>query len=142
MRGSWRRVLSAALLLGSLCGAAAVATAAVQEDLAVVPEGVLRRLAKKVVLPVYPEASKKRGTAGRAVAQLDVDKEGNITGAHVLEAPDEEIKQETLDAVRRWEFNPAFTGDERKPVRIRGKLTFYFVIDGQDARVQNPRKFN
>ena len=55
--------------------------AGVKEDLAVVPEGVLRRLAKKTVLPDYPEASKKRGTAGRAVAQLDVDKEGRITGA-------------------------------------------------------------
>lgn len=122
MRGSWRWALSAALLLGSLNGVAAVAATAVQEDLAVVPEGVLRRLAKKVVLPDYPEASKKR--------------------SYVLEAPDEEIKQSTLDAVRQWEFNPAFTGDERKPVRIRGKLTFYFVIDGQGARVQNPRRFN
>lgn len=142
MRSSCRLVLSAVLLLGCLYAAAAVAAVGVQEDFAIVPEGVLRRLAKKTVLPDYPEASKKRGTAGRAVAQLDVDKEGRITGAFVLEAPDEEIKQAVLDAVRRWEFNSAFTGDERKPVRIRGKLTFYFVIDGQGARVQNPRKFN
>lgn len=142
MRGSWRRVLSAALLLSSLYGALTVAAAGVQEDLAVVPEGVLRRLAKKVVVPGYPEASKKRGAAGRAVAQLEVDKEGRITSAYMLEAPDEEIKQAMLDAVRRWEFNPAFTGDERRPVRLRGKLTFYFVIDGQGARVQSPKKFN
>lgn len=134
--------MSAVLLLSCLCGAAAVAAVGVQEDFAIVPEGVLRRLAKKTVLPGYPEASQKRGTAGRAVAQLDVDKEGRITSAFVLEAPDEEIKQAVLDAARRWEFNSAFTGDERKPVRIRGKLTFYFVIDGQGARVQNPRKFN
>jgi TonB family protein len=142
MRGSWKRVFSAALLLSSLYGAFAAEAAGVQEDLAVVPEGVLRRLAKKTVLPDYPEASKRRGTAGRAVAQLDVDKEGRITGAYVVESPDEETKQAMLDAVRRWEFNPAFTGDERKPVRIRGKLTFYFVIDGQGARVQSPKKFN
>lgn len=142
MRGSRRRVLSVFLLLGALYGATAIVAAGVQEDFAIVPEGVLRRLAKRSVLPDYPEASKKRGTAGRAVAQLDVDKEGRITSAFVLEAPDEEVKQAVLDAVRRWEFNSAFTGDERKPVRIRGKLTFYFVIDGQGARVQNPRKFN
>jgi hypothetical protein len=56
MQGSWRRVLSAALLLSNLYGAFAVAAAGVQEDLAVVPEGVLRRLAKKTVLPDYNRA--------------------------------------------------------------------------------------
>jgi TonB family protein len=133
------RVLSAVLLLGSLYAATAVRA---QEDFAMVPEGVLRRLAKKTVLPDYPEASKKRGTTGRAVIQLDVDKEGRLTKTFILEAPDDDIKQAVTEAVRRWEFGPASAGDERKPVRIRGKLTFYFVIEGRDARVQNPRKFN
>jgi TonB family protein len=139
MRGSCVRVLSAVLLLSSLYAATA---ARVQEDFAIVPEGVLRRLAKKTVLPDYPEASKKRGTTGRAVVQLDVDKEGRLTKTFVLESPDDDIRQAVTDAVSHWEFNPASAGDEHKPVRIRGKLTFYFVIEGRNARVQNPRKFN
>lgn len=89
MRDSCRRVWWAALSLSCLYAAAAVTAAGVQEDLAVVPEGALRRLAKRAVLPDYPEASRKRATAGRAVAQPEVDKEGRVTGAYVLEAPDD-----------------------------------------------------
>jgi TonB family protein len=131
-----------AVLLLSCVWVTRPAAASLQEDFAIVPESVLRNLAKKSVMPQYPEAAKKRGAKGRVVAQLDVDKGGHITDASILEAPDAEIERAVMDAIKQWEFNSAYAGEERKPVRIRGKLTFYFVIEGNQARVQNPRKFS
>jgi hypothetical protein len=42
--------------------------------------------------------------------------------------------------MKQWKFKPSKL--EQKPVSIRGKITFYFVIDekGKGA-VQNPKQF-
>ncbi len=140
MRRTCHGSLFISLLLGCLY-TSAVSAAGLQEDFAIVPEGVLRNLAKKIVMPKYPEASRKRGVKGRAVAQVDVDKGGNLTDVKIIEAPDADIEQAVLQAIQQWKFGSATAGEERKPVRLRGKLTFYFVLSGSQARVENPRKF-
>jgi TonB family protein len=132
--------LLACLLLSCVCLKQSAA-ASLQEDFAIVPEAVLRNLAKTSVMPGYPEGSKKRGSQGRVVAQVDLDKGGHITEVLVLESPDEEIKGAVIEAIKQWQFSSAYVGEEKRPARIRGKLTFYFVIEGGDARVRNPRKF-
>jgi hypothetical protein len=56
-----RRKISASLLVGlllSCLSGAGTAVASFQEDFAILPEAVLRKLAKKTVMPHYPEASK------------------------------------------------------------------------------------
>lgn len=132
-------------LLTGLIGVCLYATVSAgitfQEDFAVVPEAVLRNLAKKTVMPEYPERSIKQGMKGRAVAQVDIDKGGNLTQVRVIETPDQHIEQAVIQAIKQWKFDSAFAGEEKKPVRLRGKLTFYFLLDGGQARVQNPRKF-
>ncbi|HEX8137535.1 MAG TPA: energy transducer TonB [Pyrinomonadaceae bacterium] len=141
MTGKASAYLLTGLLLSCVCLKPSAA-ASLQEDFAIVPEAVLRNLAKTSVMPRYPEASRKRGSQGRVVAQVDVDKAGRITEVTVLESPDEEIKSTVVEAIKQWQFGSAYAGEQRKPVRIRGKLTFYFVIEGGDARVRNPRKFS
>jgi TonB family protein len=113
----------------------------VQEDFAIVPEGVLRNLAKKMVMPEYPAESIKQGIKGRAVAQVDIDKGGNLTQVKIVETPDPRIEQAVVKAIKKWKFGRALAGEDKKSVRLRGKLTFYFVLDGGRARVENPRKF-
>jgi TonB family protein len=134
-------LLAGLLLLSCVCLKQSVA-ANVQEDFAIVPEAVLRNLAQTSVMPAYPESSRKRGSQGRVVAQVDLDKGGHITEVLVLESPDEDIKGAVIEAIKQWRFGPAYVGEEKRPVRIRGKLTFYFVLEGGDARVRNPRKFS
>lgn len=108
-------------------------------SVATVPEGLLRKLAKTVAIPKYPAVSKRRGKNGVAVSDVSVDEKGNVTQIEVIEAPDEEIKCSVAEAIKRWKFLPA--NAEGKPVRLRSKLTFYFLLEGGRARVESPRKF-
>jgi len=103
-----------------------------------VSEISLRKLATKTVLPDFPEEAKKRGAKGVAVAQLEVDEKGDVAQVEVLEAPDPLIKKAVADATKQWKFKPSASSGE--PVRIQGKLTFYYVIDRNEARVENPRQ--
>jgi len=101
-------------------------------------ERSLRSRAVNIVMPGYPEESKKRGAKGVAVAQLEVDERGDVTQVDILEAPDGQIKGAITEAVNQWKFKPTTVGGQ--PVRVQGKLTFYYVIEGGDARVENPKE--
>jgi TonB family protein len=102
-----------------------------------VSELVLRRSATKKVTPEFPETARRQKKTGVAVAQLEVNEAGMVTTVDVLEAPDPTIKAAVSDAVRQWEFKPTTLAGEA--VRVRGKLTFYYVIDSQGSRVDDPR---
>jgi len=105
-----------------------------------VDENSLRKIAVKRVMPGYPEESIKKGAKGVTVTELTVNSKGDVVELEVLEAPDEVIKQAVAGAVNQWKFKP--TAAEGRPVSLKGKLTFYFVIDGRGgARVENPRQF-
>jgi TonB family protein len=104
-----------------------------------VPEGVVRKVAKTVVMPAYPATSKKRRTQGLAVVTVDIDERGDVTNVAIVEAPDEDIGKSVMTAVRQWKFSELTA--EGKPVRLQGKLSFYFRINGGKARVSNPEKF-
>jgi len=105
-----------------------------------VGEDGMRKSAEKTVLPAYPEGAVKRAQQGVAVAEAQYDGKGVVTDASVLESPSPEIGQAVVDALRQWKFKPSTL--DGKPVSVRGKLTFYFVI-GEDGRgrVENPKQF-
>jgi len=102
-----------------------------------ITETSMRRLATKVVMPEFPQEARKRGASGVSVAELEVDEQGDVSEVRVLEAPHESIKAAVVDAVRQWKFRRSTIGGE--PVRVRSKLTFYYVNNGRKARVKNPR---
>jgi TonB family protein len=109
------------------------------QQLITVSEAVLRKLASKTVMPQYPAQSKKRGSKGIAVVRVDLDEKGELSDLRVLEAPDSDIEASVTDAVKQWQFGPA-RGANGEPLRIRSKLTFYFVSDGGQFRVNNPKR--
>ena len=105
-----------------------------------VDEAGIRRSASKKILPAFPEGSRKRRSQGVAVVRLEYDGNGTVVSVDVLEAPDSEIGGAIADAVRHWTFKPSSIRGE--PVSIRGKLTFYCLIDRNGiGRVQNPKQF-
>ena len=104
------------------------------------PEQVFRKLISKLVMPVYPDAARRRGERGVAVAEVLVDEQGRLADVQILEAPSAEIGEAVIAAVRQCRFSAAES--DGGPIRVSGKLTFYFVIDRDGlARVENPRKF-
>lgn len=110
------------------------------EDVIRVGEDGMRKSAEKKVMPAYPEDALKDAQQGVAVIEAQYNGKGEVTDAVVLEAPSQAIGRAVVEAARQWKFKPSTLGG--KPISVRGKLTFYFVI-GEDGkgRVENPKQF-
>lgn len=135
-----RSILLLFLLLFSVRN---LVTGQTRPDAPRIAESSLRKAAKKLVMPEYPEESVRQRSKGVAVAEIVYDEAGVVIYVEVLEAPDKPIKDAVSSAVRQWRFEPAHARSERGPlIKIQGKLTFYFVInDRGEARVENPKQF-
>lgn len=128
-----------ALVKSILAKKPAKSVAVVQKVITVAEDGI-RKSAAKTVMPTYPKESLKKQTKGVAVAEVQYDGNGNVSDVKILESPDEETGKFVAVAMRQWKFTPSKLNDE--PVSIRGKITFYFVIDAKGkGEVKNPKQF-
>ena len=104
-----------------------------------VSEVSLRKAASRKVMPDFSQEAVKQNAQGIAVAELVVDESGNVVTVDVVEAPHPLIAEAVAAAVNQWKFKT--TTLKGKPVSVRGKLTFYYVIDERGiGRVDNPRR--
>ena len=111
-----------------------------EERVVRVGEDGMRRSASKTVMPAYPAEDVRKRQQGVAIVEAQYDGKGNVTDAIMLEAPTTNIGQAVVHAVKQWKFTPSTLKGE--PISVRGKLTFYFVIDEkQNGRVENPKRF-
>lgn len=100
----------------------------------------MRKSALKTVMPPFPEAARRRKAHGVAVVELQYNGKGEVTDIQVLETPDPAINESLSGALKQWKFG--ITTVKGIPVSIRGKLTFYYVLDKNGrGRVENPRQF-
>jgi TonB family protein len=105
-----------------------------------VGEDGMRKSAEKTVMPVYPAQTIKKAQQGIAMIEAQYNGKGEVTETIVVEAAAPEIGQAALEAVKQWKFKPSSL--DGKPISVRGKLTFYFVIDkNKQGRVENPKQF-
>lgn len=105
-----------------------------------VGEDGMRKSAEKTVMPVYPKETIKKEKQGIAVIEAQYNGKGEVTETVVVEAAAPEIGQAAVDAVKQWKFKSSAL--DGKPISVRGKLTFYFVIDkDKQGRVENPKQF-
>jgi TonB family protein len=110
------------------------------EQVVRVGEDGMRKSAAKTVIPVYPKDAIRKEQQGIAVIEAQYNGKGEVIDTAVLEAPSETIGQAVIDAVKQWKFTPSSLNGE--PISVRGKLTFYFVIDrDKKGRVENPKQF-
>ncbi|HEX8564557.1 MAG TPA: energy transducer TonB [Pyrinomonadaceae bacterium] len=111
------------------------------EALVTVGEDGIRRSINKMVMPVYPEEARKKGIKGVAVIELQFDGKGDVTKTKILQSPDSTTGQSAIQALKQWKFTPSKL--EGKPISVRGKITFYFVINAKgEGTVQNPRQYS
>jgi TonB family protein len=111
-----------------------------EETVVRVGEDGMRRSASKTIAPAYPEEDVRKRQQGVAVAEVQYNGKGNVTDATILEAPTPSIGQAVITAVKQWKFIPSTLKGE--PISVRGKLTFYFVLDAnQKGHVENPKRF-
>jgi len=58
--------------------------------------------------PIYPVQAKSRNVTGRVEFRFLVDRDGRIKDVEILEAdPEGVFEQATIEAVKRWRFQPA-----------------------------------
>ena len=141
-----RRSLMGLIRVGVLCGAACSSLIAYAQREDEIPNNELglfssergfRINATHKVMPEYPAEALKDGAQGVVVLSLYHDGEGNASHIRTLEAPHPAISEAAVNAARQWKWRPFVSGGIPRPVR--GKLTFYFVIEGGVGRAENPR---
>lgn len=111
-----------------------------QDQVIRVGEDGIRKSAAKIVMPLYPKDSERKRVNGVTVTEIQYNGNGDVTEVVVLTAPDSAIRKSIEDALAKWKFTPSKLGE--KPVSVRGKITFYFVIDAKGkGKVENPKQF-
>lgn len=101
-----------------------------------VHENHLRTKAISSFMPRFPKAAKKARSSGVAVAQIIVNEFGQVIDVQILEAPHPAIGDAVKEALYRWRFTPFSV--KGQALKVRGKMTFYFVNDKRGTRVENP----
>jgi len=101
-----------------------------------ISELTVRKLAVNKVLPTYPGDALKGKFQGVAIAELSIDIEGAVSGVKILESPHDSIGESVKKSVLQWKFKPM--KKDNRPLRVVGKLTFYFSIIGGKGVVRNP----
>lgn len=115
-------------------------TTQTKETVVRVGEDGMRHSASKIVMPVYPEEDLRKHQQGVVVIEAQYNGKGVVTDATLVEAPTPSLGQAAISAVNQWKFTPSTLKGEM--ISVRGKLTFYFVIDeNQKGRVENPKRF-
>lgn len=110
------------------------------EPVVKVGEDGIRKSAAQTVMPIYPKESLKKRVKGVAVAEVQYNGNGDVTEVKILESPDAATGEAVVKAMWQWKFKPSRL--DEKPISIRGKITFYFVIDAKGkGGVENPKQF-
>lgn len=92
--------------------------------------------------PVYPSSMQQGGFEGRVTLDLEINLEGRVRTAHVVESTHPAFDDAALDAAMAWTFDPARVGD--RPVHARLLLAIQFSIRGGGItpwRIARPRSF-
>jgi len=103
-----------------------------------IDEANFRTSATKSWMPTYPSASLLRKLEGVAVASVLVAPDGRVERVDVLQAPDAQIERAVVDAVKGWLFTPVHVRGASQPMKMLGKLVFYFQISPTGGRVLTP----
>lgn len=91
------------------------------------PADVVEPVGISAPLPEYPEQLRKQGVGGRVVLDVELGRRGTVAEARVRSATLPRLGELSLEAVRRWVFEPARRNDESIPFSFR--LTLVFRLD-------------
>lgn len=87
--------------------------------------GITMPRPRNYVAPTYPEEAQAQGLEGAVVLELDIDKNGRVTRAAVLEPAGHGFDEAALEAAKQLDFEPAKRADGTPfPARILYRFTF------------------
>lgn len=101
-----------------------------------VHETTLRRKTIKSVVPKYPKEAIKASASGVAVSEITISEDGYVIDVKILESPHKSINASMVEALKQWKFNPFYLNGKLQ--KVSGKITFYFVLENNKAKVESP----
>ena len=88
--------------------------------------------ALRKVNPSYPEKARRNRKEGTVTLELTVNKDGSVSGVHVVNGVDKEIDRAAVDAVSQWKFDPGtYQGN---PVDVDLDVTVNFRLNTGGAQ--------
>jgi len=83
----------------------------------------------KLIAPTYPAISRRMGEEGKLVLRVELDENGRIDDAKVINSSGyERLDDAALAAVKSWQCNPSLRNGQ--PVRAVALQPFNFVLQG------------
>jgi TonB family protein len=76
--------------------------------------------------PNYPPELRKAGVQGKVTLDVTVEKDGTVSAAEVLYAPDDGLAEAAVEAVRQWRYEPVLRNDE--PTRFKLVVLVQFKL--------------
>jgi len=132
----YRPALIMCVLGASVSAAIVPVLTAAQTPLEVkIGEANLRNLAMKTTTPSFPEPRLVDNKTGVVVVFVVVEG-GKVLQAKFLEAPAPALGQAAEAAVKQWTFRPTTLAG--RSVRVRSRLTFYYVIERGHGMFRDP----
>lgn len=89
--------------------------------------------------PAYPPAAEKAGIEGAVTLSLDIDKEGHVTKAVVIEPAGHGFDESALEAGKKLEFEPAKKADGT-PFAARIRYRYSFTLTQAPTPVKVEKK--
>jgi TonB family protein len=89
-------------------------------------------------MPAYPATALRERRGGVVVVSLQITERGFPDNVRVLEAAADDLGAAVTRTLGDWRFDPAFLPGNAAPVRVRGKLIFYFEPVGDRGTVFSP----
>ena len=77
----------------------------------------------KRIYPQYPQEAIKKHIGGKVVIRLDLDRDGKLQEAKVLEG-DLILSQAVMDAVKQWQFEPTRLDGDLVEVEVDVEMGF------------------
>lgn len=126
-----KKFLGAALLLASLCVPEAVFAQANSSGETPGHQPKLTKLPKLVHFEEapYPDSEKEAGRTASVVLQIAIDDKGKVVDAAVIEKASPAFDAAALEAVRKFEFDPAEIDNKPAPVKITYRYEFVLKIE-------------
>ncbi len=79
---------------------------------------------QKQAPPRYPSAARRAGKEGFVVAEFIIDATGATTEIQIQQSSDPVFNEPTIEAIRKWQFEPGKKGGRVVKTRTRVKLPF------------------
>jgi protein TonB len=84
---------------------------------------------KSEVRILYPPEARKAGIEGRVVMDLLIDKAGKVRKVELVRGPGGGLDEAAMDAIQRFEFQPAEV--QGQPVAVKIRYSYIFRLDAR-----------